>query len=244
MRESSVSLATINEQPAEKPLYDINGFVQVHSVFHTIQGEGPFAGHPSVFVRLAGCNLQCPACDTEYTSSRQFMNRLDIDNKIRDLLPGNRRGYLIVLTGGEPFRQDFVPHVNYLIDNGYRVQIETNGTLFSACHGKMMMCDNLTIVCSPKTPLLSDRIRPYVKCLKYVVDAENIDTRDGLPVVTLGNTVGVARPWSWFDGDIYISPLDVGDPVRNKANVECVVDVCKRFGYILSLQLHKILELP
>ena len=60
----------INTQVALKQSLTDGASLQVNSVFHTIQGEGPFAGSPSVFVRLSGCNLQCPACDTEYTEGR------------------------------------------------------------------------------------------------------------------------------------------------------------------------------
>ena len=55
----------INKQPIEKREPSYEGTLQVHSIFKTIQGEGPFCGTPCVFVRLAGCNLQCPACDTD-----------------------------------------------------------------------------------------------------------------------------------------------------------------------------------
>ena len=51
----------INIQPIEKRELSTDGSVQVHSIFYTLQGEGPFAGQPAVFVRLAGFNLQCPA---------------------------------------------------------------------------------------------------------------------------------------------------------------------------------------
>ena len=40
--------------------------LQVHEIFHTIQGEGPFSGRPAVFIRLSGCNLRCWFCDTEW----------------------------------------------------------------------------------------------------------------------------------------------------------------------------------
>ena len=51
-----------NTQEPEK--IDRDRHLDVHSIFHTIQGEGPYCGHPAVFIRLAGCNLQCPGCDT------------------------------------------------------------------------------------------------------------------------------------------------------------------------------------
>ena len=62
-----------NQQLADKPVLNETGLsLQVNSIFYTIQGEGPFAGRPAIFIRLAGCNLQCPGCDTEYTK-RQTM---------------------------------------------------------------------------------------------------------------------------------------------------------------------------
>ena len=61
-----------NTQPAEKQVKSSGLILAINSIFYTIQGEGPFAGSPAVFVRLAGCNLQCPMCDTEYTSRQQM----------------------------------------------------------------------------------------------------------------------------------------------------------------------------
>ncbi|WP_046973456.1 7-carboxy-7-deazaguanine synthase QueE, partial [Dyella japonica] len=96
----------------------------------TIQGEGPFCGQPAVFVRLAGCNLQCPGCDTNYTSNRKKMSHSDIWQEIVHVT-GEAKTKLVVITGGEPFRQpEVVNFINYLIDmKGYRVQVETNGTM-------------------------------------------------------------------------------------------------------------------
>ena len=52
----------MNTQPTEKRTNSQN--LDITEIFFTIQGEGPFSGHRAVFIRLAGCNLQCPACDT------------------------------------------------------------------------------------------------------------------------------------------------------------------------------------
>ena len=59
----------INSQAIEKSAHYTTRSYDVHSIFPTIQGEGPFVGQPAIFIRLAGCNLQCPACDTDYTLS-------------------------------------------------------------------------------------------------------------------------------------------------------------------------------
>ena len=77
----------INIQPIEKRELSVDGSVQVHSIFYTLQGEGPFSGQPAVFVRLAGCNLQCPACDTDYTSRRTPMPVAAILDAVRDAFP-------------------------------------------------------------------------------------------------------------------------------------------------------------
>ena len=85
---------------------------------------------------------------------------------------------------------------------------------------------------------------PYITSLKYIVDAENVSERDGLPMVTVGNVCGVARPWPGFMGKVYVQPLDVQDEGRNKANVEAAIRSCMKFGYVLSYQIHKAVGLP
>ena len=97
----------LNIQPIEKLAHPVDGKLDVHSIFFTIQGEGPFTGHPAIFIRLAGCNLQCPKCDTDYTSKRSRMLYQDILGEVRRLTPKTHKNRtLIVITGGEPLRQD------------------------------------------------------------------------------------------------------------------------------------------
>src|SRR5574343_1826946 len=96
-----------NQQPAPRDFQDT---LEVHSIFSTIQGEGPFCGRPAVFVRLAGCNLQCPGCDTDYTQNRARLDYEIILSIIRDQLALTAsKANLIVVTGGEPFRQNIAP---------------------------------------------------------------------------------------------------------------------------------------
>ena len=100
----------------------------VQEIFYTLQGEGPFCGRPSVFVRLGGCNLRCSWCDTDFESSEWVPALEEILAQIEKIRPSHCK--LIVITGGEPFRQNLAPLVNALLGRDLEVQIETNGTLW------------------------------------------------------------------------------------------------------------------
>ena len=97
----------INIQPIEKiEHYGVpdDGGLDVHSIFPTIQGEGPFVGQPAIFIRLAGCNLQCPLCDTEYTEGRIRLSVPVIFDAVQEHI--RLFAPLIVITGGEPDKHD------------------------------------------------------------------------------------------------------------------------------------------
>jgi 7-carboxy-7-deazaguanine synthase len=116
----------VNQQAIEKSTSHPEGLLDVHSIFYTIQGEGPFSGFPAVFIRLAGCNLQCPHCDTEYTQGRRLAYPEVVAEYVSTL--SQPRG-LVVITGGEPFRQNLTKLLQCLSDYRLLVQIESNGTL-------------------------------------------------------------------------------------------------------------------
>ena len=100
----------------------------------TIQGEGPSAGTPAMFIRTSGCNLECRWCDTPYTWDRE---RFDLPaertrRSVAELADwaGTCPEPLAVLTGGEPLMQQraLIPLAHALVSLGKRVEIETNGT--------------------------------------------------------------------------------------------------------------------
>jgi 7-carboxy-7-deazaguanine synthase len=229
----------MNLQVIEKRIDREDGQIDVVGIFPTIQGEGPFVGMPSVFVRTAGCNLQCPLCDTDYTGGRRAMSVDQIAEDVRGL----RRGGLVVITGGEPFRQSCGRLVRKLAMLGYNVQFETNGTLFdeSLDYG----IGTHTIVCSPKTPVLATKLVPFIHYFKYVLSAEQVSVTDGLPLISLGMSGRPFRPDPTFPRDrIYVQPCDDKDPQRNEQNTKEAIASCMKYGYRLCLQTHKAVNLP
>src|ERR1051325_10188368 len=81
--------------------------LDVQKIFLTLQGEGPYVGQPSVFVRLGGCNLACNFCDTEFDSYKKISLKKIISEvkKLSQNSSKKRVRNLVVITGGEPLRQ-------------------------------------------------------------------------------------------------------------------------------------------
>ena len=232
----------MNTQEPLKQSLVTDGSLLVHSIFKTIQGEGPFVGQPCVFVRLAGCNLQCPLCDTEYTVGTGRMTTLSIVTAIFNIFPETR---LVVITGGEPFRQEISPLVKALVSSGHvQVQIETNGTLYTHGFDYIGLSNLVTVVCSPKTGRVNKLLLHYIKAWKYVATADSLSPVDGLPVHALEHPASpqLARPPE--GALVYLQPVDEGDPELNKKNLDSVIASCYKFGYRLGLQIHKLIGEP
>ena len=100
--------------------------LRVNEIFYSIQGESSFAGFPCIFVRLTGCNLRCSYCDTQY--AYQEGEEVSLDVIIKQI--EKYRCSLVEITGGEPLIQEETPLlISNLLDKGYRVLLETNGSL-------------------------------------------------------------------------------------------------------------------
>lgn len=99
--------------------------MQVSEIFYSIQGETSRMGRPCIFVRLAGCNLDCSYCDTRYArADGTTMSIADIMQKV-----ARYPARLAMVTGGEPLFQRETPElVRRLISSGYTVLVETNGS--------------------------------------------------------------------------------------------------------------------
>jgi len=95
-------------------------------IYKSVQGESSFAGRPCIFVRLAGCNLRCSWCDSEYTFTGGYkLSEDEVIAEIEKLVPVR----LVEFTGGEPMLQEreLVPLMGRLLAAGYELMIETSG---------------------------------------------------------------------------------------------------------------------
>ncbi len=225
----------LNLQPAEKQKLRSDGMLDVIGCWLTLQGEGPYAGTPAVFVRLAGCSLLCPQCDTGYTEGRTLQGAEELTANI---FAKAGPAKLVVLTGGEPFRQNCLDLCRRLRLNGIRVQVETNGTIFASWASAVN-----SVVCSPKTSKLNSDILHYISAYKYILSVDEVDPEDGLPLSSLGMNGRPARPHEGFQGEVFVQPLDEQDITRNALHAKACVESCLKYGYRLSWQLHKDLGL-
>src|ERR1700757_1477746 len=101
--------------------------MQITEIYKSLQGESTYAGLPCVFVRLTGCNLRCTWCDSEYTF---FGGRkISPEEVLDEVLQLSPSGGLVEITGGEPMLQEreLVPLMQWLLDHGYTVLLETSG---------------------------------------------------------------------------------------------------------------------
>ncbi|MDA0782578.1 MAG: 7-carboxy-7-deazaguanine synthase QueE [Rickettsiales bacterium] len=218
------------QNPIRKPEKGDGSILQVQEIFPTFQGEGPFVGHPAIFIRLGGCNLACDFCDTEFETfaDKSIDEIVETANNFSGKGNNNFTHKLIVITGGEPLRQPIEKLCEELINNGYKVQIETNGTLYRNVH------KDVSIVCSPKTtnnyaPIREDLLQ-RLDCLKFIISATH-------PLYQDIGDVGQHK----YNIPVYIQPMDELNAKKNQNNLEYAIRLASKNGYNISLQTHKII---
>ena len=206
--------------------------MKVVEIFKSIDGEGIRVGYPVTFIRLAGCNLRCNYCDTKYSyENEKFTEMTPQEIYIQVYKLGGKR---ITLTGGEPLiHKDVKVLVDLLIQKGYEVNIETNGsvdiTLFLDKHTILTMDYNCASS-DMEDKMLLDNISKLRKkdVLKFVVSDDNdLDT--------------VQRIYQNTKATVYISP--VFGRIEPKQIVEYMLEHnmenCR-----VQVQLHKIIWNP
>lgn len=234
--------------PLRKQELDPSGTLWVQELFPTIQGEGPNAGRSALFLRLGGCNLKCWFCDTDFESSTLRLTPSALAERIqREMRTDHFRTDLLVITGGEPLRQNLVPLLA-LLEYKVEIQIETAGTIWVPGLEKY---GETQYVCSPKTGKLHEMIELFCDDYKYIMRAgEPTDAQDGLPLCYTqqkwapgkSSRTPLARPAK--GSTVWVQPCDEQDEILNRTNRDLCAMLVMKHGYRLSLQQHKILNLP
>lgn len=218
------------QNPQRSPSKSDGSNLEVQEIFATIQGEGPYVGHPAIFIRLGGCNLSCSFCDTEFEdfSSIPLENILNKVDELSGLKNNDLISKLVVITGGEPLRQNIKPLCSNLISKNYAVQIETNGTLFQDMH------EDVKIVCSPKNngsgyKFIREDLLTKITAFKFIISASNQNYKNV-------DEVGQSN----YKIPVYVQPMDEYDENKNQENLQYTVKLSLTYGHLLCLQTHKI----
>jgi 7-carboxy-7-deazaguanine synthase len=141
--------------------------LRIAEVFPSVQGEGLRLGEPTLFVRLAGCNLRCAFCDTKDAWKGGTLRARDsVVAEVRKLRLDFPADW-VCLTGGEPLLQDISGLVRDLKKEGLKVQVETNGTV-----DRLLPVDWYTVSPKPKDYFYQMRFRKAAREVKLVASRE------------------------------------------------------------------------
>lgn len=205
----------------------------VKECFLTLQGEGMQTGRRAVFLRFAGCNLwsgreqdrataQCRFCDTDFVGTDgegggKFADAEALAKRV-DEIWGEGSERMVVVTGGEPMLQLDRALIDALHDRGFRVAVESNGTL-PAVEGIDWLC------ISPKAGT-----EVVQRC------------GDELKLVWPQNGIEPDHLEGWDFPNFLVQPMDC--EAREEALQAAITLAMERPRWRLSLQTHKILGLP
>ena len=102
--------------------------MQITEIFTSIQGEGRYIGRPQIFIRLAGCNMDCIWCDSRHSHEKGV--EMDVAEVLSEVASHKLKS--ICITGGEPMLQkmELLKLVHYLNSNNFEIVLETNGSIY------------------------------------------------------------------------------------------------------------------
>ena len=207
---------------------------RVAEVFFSIQGEGPTAGVPAVFVRLQGCTVGCSWCDTKYSWDPEGGREVHLDALVAEALGHPCRR--VVITGGEPLESPlFAPLVRALRREGFALEVETSGTCPPPPLGDAPLQWNVSVKLAGSGVAEARRIDPSAivqfrardAWWKFVV----ADEADVAEVVDLVERFRLPRE------RVLLQP----EAVRREELAERsgrVIDSCKQHGFLFSPRLH------
>lgn len=139
----------------------------VNEIYDSIEGEGVQAGKLTTFIRFAGCNLACKWCDSKYALGITKETKLMPVSQIMEQVHHSN----ITLTGGEPlFRDGIVAFIGYLLNKGYNVNLETNGSIDISPLNSLKNRKRLTVMMDYKSTSSNNRPTTNLNNFKYLKD--------------------------------------------------------------------------
>jgi 7-carboxy-7-deazaguanine synthase len=216
-------------------------------LYVSVQGESSFAGLPCIFVRLAGCNLRCSWCDSEYTFHGGKKFSLDqVEEKIVALAPVT----LVEFTGGEPMLQEreLLPMMDRLLAKGYTLMLETSGERPLAKVPKAVHK-----IMDVKCPASRESGRFHLENLEALTSRDEVKF-----VISDRADYEFARDFIQQHnlaarcGNILLSPAFTKTPTSQRTTENCVLDPRLLVEWMLadylpgrlSLQIHKFIWEP
>jgi organic radical activating enzyme len=203
------------------------GSFPIQEIFNSVQGEGEQAGKWSGFIRLYGCPLACPFCDTGYGDIKPknppSYKRLTFAEILEQLQSSH-----VVITGGEPFihRDKLQELISELYKNNKQIQIETSGAFW------VDLPNDVWITLSPKE-----------HCTKYPVVSQVWQRASEIKLV-----ISSGLELDFYRGQlkqatvpIHLQPEWYGMPKTLEITLDCLKQLPTAK---LSIQMHKYLELP
>lgn len=241
----STESPAVASPPSLPTLATTTATLKLNETFASLQGEGPSAGAPAFFVRLALCNLRCTWCDTRYTwdfdrySYEEEVRRVDVDELARTVLASGVRR--VILTGGEPLLQQ-KPLAALLAQfpDDFAIEVETNGT---RAPEPALVARVTQWNVSPKLAhagdaesqrIVIDALRALQRTerayLKFVLSApSDIDEVERL-----------RSELEWPRDRVYLMP-EASDPVSHQRASDWLSALCLARGYRFSPRLHVVL---
>lgn len=218
----------------------------VNEVFETIQGEGVFTGVAAIFLRLQGCPVGCPWCDTKHTWEKRDSDRVSSGQVIAKtgdspawaqmsvdevLALFAERGFTarhVVITGGEPCMYDLTELTTRLHEDGYQTQIETSGTF------PVQASEQTWVTLSPKLDMPGG----------YEVRADAMARANEIK-----HPVAMEKHIEALDALLARCPVKPGtticlQPISQRPRAtELAIKICRQRNWRLSVQLHKYLAI-
>lgn len=223
----------------------MNNVYPINEIFITHQGEATFTGTPSIFIRLQGCDVACPWCDTKNSwvlndlnkiSFEQIVAKNDSDDKfaivtieeIVCFIKKNNNISHVVITGGEPLLHNLQPLCDAIAKMNKTIQLETSGT------SPVSVDKDAWITLSPKIDMPNNK--PILK--EVVYRANEIK----MPIGKLSDIEKLKKFITFYniknDIPIWLQPLS-----QNKKALEICISSSLENNWKLSIQVHKYINI-